>query len=223
MRQVLFVQGGGAGVHDEWDHQLVHSLAGELGPTYEMRYPVMPDEADPTYAAWKPVLQRELAALTDGAIVVGHSVGGTILVQLLAEWTPPASLGAICLIAAPFIGPGGWESDDVEPHPDLGDRLPRDVPMFCYHGGDDDIVPIAHVELYARALPRARVRRLAGRDHQLDNRLAEIAVDLKGLDQRSSADATREPVAPAPRRSAGSRDVQRTPTNDPRMARPAAE
>ena len=32
MRQVLFVQGGGEGVHDAWDNRLVDSLGGELGP-----------------------------------------------------------------------------------------------------------------------------------------------------------------------------------------------
>ena len=173
MRQVLFVQGGGEGVHDEWDNQLVDSLRGELGPAYEIRYPVMPNEADPKYAVWKLTLQREFAALEHGAIVIGHSVGGTILIHDLAEQTPQSDLGAICLIAAPYIGTGGWKSNDIEPRPDLPVRLPRDVPIFFYHGRNDDIVPFAHVELYARAVPRAHVRRLAGRDHQLNNRLSE--------------------------------------------------
>lgn len=190
MRQVLFVQGGGEGVHDQWDNQLVDSLRAELGPAYEIRYPVMPNEADPNYAAWKRALQMELAGLEPGAIVVGHSVGGAILIHVLAESTPSAKLGAICLIAAPFIGKGGWETDDIEAQPDLADRLPRDVPIFLYHGRDDDTVPFAHVELYARLIPRAQVRRLEGRDHQLDNRLSEIAIDIRRLDRSSNADAT---------------------------------
>lgn len=191
MRQVLFVQGGGEGVHDQWDNQLVDSLRGELGPAYEIRYPVMPNEADPQYGEWRLALQRELAALEPGAIVVGHSVGGTILIQVLAEQTPPCDLGAICLIAAPFIGAGGWESAEMEPQPDLAARLPRDVPIFLYHGRDDDTVPFAHVELYARAVPRAHVRRLAGRDHQLDNKLSEAAADIRRLDPSSDADPAR--------------------------------
>ena len=185
-------------MHDRWDNQLVESLAGDLGPTYEIRYPAMPDEADPKYAVWKRVLEEELAALDPGAIVVGHSAGGTILIHVLAEWTPRSTLGAICLIAAPFLGPGGWESDEVETRPDLADRLPRDVPIYLYHGRDDDVVPYAHVELYALVLPRAQVRGLAGRDHQLDNRLAELATDIRRLDQRSSADATRGSAVPTP-------------------------
>ena len=207
MRQVLFVQGAGEGVHDQWDNQLVDSLRGELGPAYEIRYPVMPNEGDPKYAAWKLALQTEFAALQHGAIVIGHSVGGTILIHVLAEQTPQANLGAICLIAAPFIGTGGWNSDDIEPRPDLAVRLPRDVPFFVYHGRDDDTVPFAHVELYARVVPCAHMRRLAGRDHQLNNRLSEIATDIRRLDQSSNAEATRGSADPESPRGSNRRDV----------------
>jgi predicted alpha/beta hydrolase family esterase len=49
----------------------------------------MPNEADPTYARWKAALENELAKLHDGAIMVGHSIGGTILINVLGE-EPPA-------------------------------------------------------------------------------------------------------------------------------------
>ena len=181
MRQVLFVQGAGEGVHDHWDNRLVDSLRSELGPDYEIRYPVMPNEADPQYAAWKQALEQELAVLEHGAVVVGHSVGGTILINVLAEQMPQPNLGAICLISAPFIGAGGWESDDLEPRSDLATRLPRDVPIFLYHGRDDKTVPFAHVELYARAFPGVHVRRLANRDHQLNNDLSQVVSDIRQL------------------------------------------
>jgi len=32
--QLLFVQGGGIGVHDEWDNKLVESLRRNLGPNF---------------------------------------------------------------------------------------------------------------------------------------------------------------------------------------------
>jgi predicted alpha/beta hydrolase family esterase len=184
MTQVLFVLGAGEGVHDHWDNQLVDSLRAELGSAYEIRYPAMPDEADPKYAAWKVALERELASLDPGAVVVGHSVGGTMLLHVLAESARRYDFGAICLIAAPFVGPGGWHTDDIEPEPDLADRLPRHVPIFLYHGRDDADVPFAHVELNARMIPRAQVRRLAGRNHQLNNQLSEVALDIRQLGRR---------------------------------------
>src|SRR5690242_20340437 len=100
MKDVLFVQGAGTGVHDEWDIKLVESLRRELGPRYDIRYPRMPNEADPTFASWRPALEKELASLRDGAVVVGHSVGGTMLINVLAEWAPSVALDAVVLIAA---------------------------------------------------------------------------------------------------------------------------
>ena len=63
-RQVLFVQGGGEGVHDQWDDKLVASLRRELGPGYEVRYPRMPGEDDPHYAPWKRDCRRSWRAST---------------------------------------------------------------------------------------------------------------------------------------------------------------
>lgn len=181
MRDVLFVQGAGAGVHETWDIHLAESLRRELGPLYAVHYPRMPDEADPRMEAWRPVLERELAALHPGAIAVGHSAGGTMLIHTLAATPLTVRLGAVALIAAPFIGEGGWASEEIAPRPDLADRLPDGAPVFLYHGEADAEVPVAHVERYAAAIPGARVRRLAGRDHQLNNDMSEVARDIRAL------------------------------------------
>src|SRR6188768_2975745 len=80
-QQLLFVQGGGKGTHDEWDNKLVESLRRELGQDYEVQYPRMPREDDPSYVWWKRALERALETLRDGVIVVAHSVGATILLK----------------------------------------------------------------------------------------------------------------------------------------------
>lgn len=184
MRDVLFVQGGGQGVHADWDSHLVESLRRELGSAFSVRYPRMPEEADPRMETWRPVIEAELASLRPGAVVVGHSVGGTILIHLLAELGAVPGLDAIVLIAAPFIGEGGWTTDDISPRSDLAARLPADAAIVLYHGEADAEVPASHVDRYAAAIPRARVRRLAGRDHQLNNDLREVARDIRELTSR---------------------------------------
>jgi hypothetical protein len=180
-RQLLFVQGGGARVHDEWDSKLVESLRRELGPNYDVRYPRMPGEDDPNFAAWQATLQKEFARLNEGAIIIGHSVGGTMLINALAEHPPSLTFGAVFLIAAPFVGEGGWPSDDWQPQRELGGKLAERVPIYLYHGLADTTVPPSHAELYARAIPQARLCRLPGRDHQLNNDLREIAAVIKTL------------------------------------------
>ena len=178
-RQILFIQGGGAGVHDEWDDKLVESLRRELGSEYEVRYPRMPDEGDPSYARWGTAIRREMAALDDGAVVAGHSVGATILVNALAEQPPDKRLGAIVLIAAPFVGEGGWPTDEFELASDLGASLPPGAQVHVFHGLQDETAPPSHADLYALAIPQAQVHQLSGRDHQLNNDLSEVAEAIR--------------------------------------------
>jgi pimeloyl-ACP methyl ester carboxylesterase len=116
-----------------------------------------------------------MTALDDGAVVVGHSVGATILINALAERPPQRELSSIVLIAAPFVGAGGWPGDEFELPHDLGVRLPQGVPVHVFHGLQDETAPPSHADLYARAIPQAQLYRLPGRDHQLDNDLSEVA------------------------------------------------
>ena len=191
-KEVLFIQGGGEDTHDHWDNKMVESLERELGPGYAVRYPRMPDEADPKYAAWKTALKRQFDRLDDGALLIGHSIGGTILIRTLADEPPTLTFAGIFLIAAPFVGDGGWRGEDIEPLSDLGARLPDQTPIYLYHGSNDRTAPLEHVHLYAKAIPHAVVRQLSGRDHQLNNDLSEVAADIRRLRRgagRSLADA----------------------------------
>ena len=165
---MLFIQGAGANVHEAWDRKLVESL--ELELDCEIRYPRMPNEADPTYAAWKPAL---LDLLRDDEVVIGHSVGATMLLHTLAE--SDLRPRAIALIATPFIGEGGWPSTELTART----HFELDAPVFLYHGTADQTVPLAHLTLYARAIQGATIRVLANRDHQLNNDLREVARDLQ--------------------------------------------
>ena len=181
-RTVLFIQGGGEGVHDHWDNKLAESLRSGLGPDYSVVYPRMPNEADPHYAAWKATLHSELAALGERAHLVGHSVGATILIKALSEEPPKPTSGGLFLVAAPFVGEDGWKSEDLELPSELGARIPESMPIHFYYGSKDATVPFDHASLYARAIPHAVVRRFAGRDHQLDNDLSEVAADIRRLE-----------------------------------------
>lgn len=199
-RQILFIQGGGMGTHDHWDNKLVESLCRELGNGTEVRYPRMPDEDDPSVARWTPVIRREVADLDDGAVVVGHSVGGTILVNALAEDPPKPELEAIVLIGVPFVGEGGWSGGEFELPKDLGARLPRGVPVHVFHGLADETAPPSHADLFAQAIPQAQVHRLPARNHQLNDDLSDV-VEAIGPPMLRSVRSDRPHEASQPRRS----------------------
>ena len=180
-RDVLFIQGGGADTHDHWDSLLVESLKQSLGPRYWIHYPRMPNEDEPAFASWQQAISENIDRLGDGLILVGHSIGAMILVNALASTQPNHAFRGLFLLATPFIGEDGWSSKEITPRKNLGARLPSKLPVFLYHGDKDDTVPIDHADLYAKAIPQARIRRLKGRDHQLNNDLHEVAHDMLSL------------------------------------------
>jgi predicted alpha/beta hydrolase family esterase len=177
-RQLLFVQGGGKDTHDAWDSKLVASLRQALGPAHAIRYPRMPAEADPVAAAWKSTIARELRTLGDDVCLVGHSIGAAILLDYLADGPPERQVAGVFLIAAPFIGDGGWPSADLRPTTQAALALRGGAPLCFYQGDSDETVPASHVEMFATAFPDATIRRLKGRDHQLDDDLSEVARDI---------------------------------------------
>ena len=128
---------------------------------------------------WVSAIRREMADLDDGAVVAGHSAGAAILVNTLAGQPPEKELAAIVLIAAPFVGPGGWPSDEFELTSDLGARLPPGARVHVFHGLQDETAPPSHAGLYALAIPQAQVHQLPGRDHQLNNDLSEVAEAIR--------------------------------------------
>jgi predicted alpha/beta hydrolase family esterase len=177
MTQVVFIQGGGDGAHAE-DAALVASLSRELG--VEVVYPLMPDEGDPDETAWLPAIS---AAIESADVVVGHSIGGYLLLAQLAL-ERPSNIRAVAIIAAPF--PGGdadWTFDGFDLPEGLDDL---GVPVFLYASEDDDIVPFAHRDLWAAAIAGSTVRTTQG-GHQLGDDLSAVARDLQDAAASSAA------------------------------------
>jgi uncharacterized protein len=182
-KQVLFIQGAGKDAHKE-DEKLVVSLRQLLGLEYEVHYPAMQDEEDAEYETWKGQIEKKLAALEGTVIVVGHSVGASILIKYLAEGETK-KITTIFLIATPFWGGDkGWkyEGYEVLALPEGNAKLPANERIFFYHSRDDEIVPFAHLALYAQKFPQATIRELNMGGHQLNNDLSEVAEDIKSVE-----------------------------------------
>lgn len=183
-KQILFIHGAGEGAFKE-DMKLAESLRHALGDGYEIRYPAMENEADADYETWKSQIKKELATLNDNPILVGHSLGGSILLKLVSEEKLTKGIGGIFALAAPYWGrDGGWTYDGYETLmlPKVSDtKLPDDVPVFLFHSNDDEVVPFSHLTLFAKRFPHAIVRKLEGRGHQLKGDLSEVAGTIQRL------------------------------------------
>jgi len=184
-KHVLFIHGGGGEGAYEEDGILVASLQNALGATYEVRYPKMPLEESAEYADWKAQIATELSALDDAVILVAHSVGGAILLKYLSEEQVDKPIAGLFLLATPYFGgDDNWNYAKLNLPQDFAAMLPAIPRIFLYHSRDDEVVPFAHLALYAAKLPQATIREFDGRGHQFGNDLAEVAEDIRRAETR---------------------------------------
>ena len=187
MKHVLFIQGAGEGAY-EADKKLAESLQQSLGSGYEVHCPAMPDEGNAPYDQWTRVIEQELAARPSPVMLVGHSVGASIIIKWLSELKPDnpifGAVRGVFLIANPFWGGDGWRYDGYEAlelPEGFAASLPEGMSIALYHARDDETVPFKHLALYARILPQASVHEIDAGGHQFNNDLSTVADDIKTL------------------------------------------
>lgn len=180
MKQVLFIHSAGPQGEREGSWGLLQYLRNELGTAFEVRAPAMPDPEDPKYADWKNVLKEEIAALDDGAVLVGHSIGGSALLKFLSEEELGKSFTKVISVAAPFWGiDADWQMEDFTLAEDLVSRNSLLPDVVLFHSIGDETVPFTHLEKYMENLPSATVRQLAGNDHIFLEGLEELVEEIR--------------------------------------------
>ena len=70
--------------------------------------------------------------------------------------------------------------DEAQLLEDVAAKLASIAELFLHHSLVEEVVPFAHLALFAVKLPQATVRELGGRGHQFGNDLAEVADDIRG-------------------------------------------
>lgn len=178
-KEVVFIHGGGDDGYGA-DAAMAASLQHELGPDYHVRYPRMPDEQAPDFG-WGRKIAGEIAAAEGDVLLVGHSLGASMLLKYVSEHAVPKRIAGMFLIATPFwSGDEEWKKGLV-----LRDRfekaLPENVPIFLYQSEDDQEVDVTHLDIYAEKLPHATVRRMPTGGHQFAGHLGRVAQDIRGL------------------------------------------
>ena len=177
-QQVLFVHSAGPQERGEGSSHMVAALQKALGDGYDVRFPRMPDPDDPAYVPWKERVQAEIAGLDEDALLVGHSLGGSVLLKYLSESNRKRAVPGLFLVATPLWGP---QMQQFMLQENFGAGLSEVRRIFLYHSRDDDMVPFAHLDRYARALPQAAVRELDGYGHLFENGCRELVEDITSV------------------------------------------
>ncbi|MEK7134325.1 MAG: alpha/beta fold hydrolase [Patescibacteria group bacterium] len=131
----------------------------KLGKRCEIIRPMMPIAENAKYEDWKIYFERYIPHLRHGVILIGGSLGGIFLAKYLSEHTFPKRIRSIYLVCPPF--------DNSLPGEDLvgGFILQKNLSrleksarrLTLLFSKNDDVVPPAHAEKYARKLKHANI------------------------------------------------------------------
>jgi hypothetical protein len=105
-KHVLFIQGGGGKEDYEADAKLVTSLEEELGEAYTVHYPLLSNESSLDFGR-KEQIDKEISFIKGEIILVGHSLGASMLLKYLSESQVQKKIVGIFLISTPF-----WSGDE---------------------------------------------------------------------------------------------------------------
>jgi uncharacterized protein len=179
-KQVLFVHSGGAQGWKQGSSYLLNYLKTMLGGDYHVVSPQMPEPEHPEYHLWEKELDRDFAMLHHDAILVGHSLGGSVLLKYLSEHPLELPISGLFIVAAPYWGLSHWEVDEYRLTTDFHKNLPPINNLVLYHSRNDEVVPFSHLGMYASKLPWATVRETHGY-HLFQHGLPELIADIKAL------------------------------------------
>ncbi len=156
------------------------SFSDNLGDGYEVFMPTMPNKQNAQYKEWKIWFERYFEYLTDGAILIGCSLGGYFLVKYLSENKLPFTAKSLIVMAAPFANfhnsaLSRERGGDFEPKPDNLHNIYQSVEQISLlHSKDDFVVPYEHALKYKEALPEAELITFADKNHFLVEELPEL-------------------------------------------------
>jgi predicted alpha/beta hydrolase family esterase len=179
---VLFIHSAGPQSGGQGSSPLVRSLRRGLGGGYRVHCPTMPRPDDPSGERWLAELARRIPEDRVPRILVGHSLGGSVLLKHLTERERTAWPAGLFLVATPWWGIQDWDTREFELRDGFARFLPDTLPVHLYRSRDDEVVPLDHLSRYAAALPQAVVHPLDGGGHTFPEGLPELVRDIRAVD-----------------------------------------
>ena len=176
--EILFIPSAGPQTEDQGSTGLIRYLKKSLEKDFILDFPQMPDPENPRYFRWKEVLDKKMNSGESKILLVGHSLGGSVLLKYISEEKFTRKIAGLFLVAAPFWGQSEWEIDEFMLRSDFELYVNRIPDIFIYHSCEDEWVPFEHMVHYSRVLLNARIRVLHGKDHEFFAGLPQLTEDL---------------------------------------------
>ena len=180
-KEIFFVHGAGPQNIYQGSNNFVAHLSKSLGNGYRINHPKMPEPENPRYMAWKMALQSIIPIGGNKAALIGHSLGGSVIVKYLSEGLCQMPVAGLFLVGAPYWGSKGWSIDEFKLQHDFMSKLRSIDKIFIYHSRNDRWVPYSHGQSYAKLLPGSVLRTIDGDDHEFNHGLPLLVDDIQHL------------------------------------------
>jgi predicted alpha/beta hydrolase family esterase len=131
--------------------------------------------------AWKMALQSTLPVGGHKVALIGHSLGGSVIVKYLSEGLCQMPIAGLFLVGAPYWGTRGWTMDEFMFERGFQSKLPDIDKIFIYHSRYDKWVPYSHAQSYAKTLPGSILRNVSGSEHEFSAGLPVLVDDIQSL------------------------------------------
>ena len=156
-------------------------LQSQLGADYQVLLPTMPNKTNARYNEWEIWFTHLASIMTDGCILIGHSLGAIFLAQYLSENIFPKSITATILVAAPYDNESSEDLGDFKIKT-LSDRLTEQAGrLVFFNGTDDPVVATSDSDKYKTRLPTAEFHTLPAPDHFMRPDFPELTALIKEL------------------------------------------
>lgn len=160
------------------------SLGEDLGDSYEVVTPPMPNKQNAKFEEWKIWFERHFDYLEDGAILIGYSLGAMFLAKYLSNFDLPFKSRAVILMAGAYKLPNFSDNDcgDFLVSPEEVKKVQeKGLKIVIMHSKDDPVVPFEHGEALSEALPEAEFITFEDKNHFLIEEFPELLVRIRGL------------------------------------------
>ncbi|WP_042221180.1 alpha/beta hydrolase [Oceanobacillus manasiensis] len=180
METIIFVHSAGPQEGREGSGPLIDYLKKECINSHSVIHPTMPTPMDPFYAEWKEEIRRTLDLMEGEVTLIGHSLGGSVLLKYLAEERVNIPINKLISIATPYWGINGeWQRKDFILTPNFSENLSKIPKIIFFHSKLDPIVPLEHMHRFTEHIHQAIVHELEGDAHLFTDGLPELVEVLR--------------------------------------------
>ncbi len=169
-----------AGSYKKW----TSTFASDLGDSYEVFMPAMPNKNNAKYEEWKIWFEKHFEYLRDDVVLIGCSLGAMFLTKYFTENRAPFMVRELIIMACP-VQDGTFSDKDcgdfltnIEDLPKLSGKARK---ITIMQSKDDFLVPYEHALKYKEALPEAELVTFTDKNHFLVEELPELVERIKSL------------------------------------------